>query len=507
MFGYEILDVVVGLVFVYLLLSLFATALNEYIAAVRNLRGKELARGLGRLLDDLDENQAVRRAFDGIGRKATTLADPLTERLYSHPLIRPLATRRGWVARDWPRFWRRSTEPRLPSYVPARAFAMALLDVLGVHDADASLPAPTPQPQSGAQQPGQQAVATGGVSQAELVKVLELLKRESPLDVSQARGALVGLLGGSGLGASAQMRLLDALTASETQLQKLQESVEVWFNDAMDRISGAYKRTAQGWLFVLGIAIAGCMNADTIEIWRRLQANDALRDAMVRRAEATVAAMDSTRTAAARDTAAAEPEADSLADTVPGAAGAARADTAGGDTATSDSARRAAADLARKNYELARARLDSMELELGWTVEEAVRVGLLRRGTSRDTVPARSPRANAGPAPATAAASDSAARADSARADSAAGADSVARDPRWVPSGYEVDVLFPFRSVAGFLKLIGLLLTATAISLGAPFWFDLLNKVISIRAAGRSPEERPKPPEAPAKRMAERAPR
>jgi len=40
----------------------------------------------------------------------------------------------------------------------------------------------------------------------------------------------------------------------------------------------------------------------------------------------------------------------------------------------------------------------------------------------------------------------------------------------------------------------GWLLTTLAISLGAPFWFDMLNKVIGIRAAGKAPEEKPKPP-------------
>ncbi len=34
-------------------------------------------------------------------------------------------------------------------------------------------------------------------------------------------------------------------------------------------------------------------------------------------------------------------------------------------------------------------------------------------------------------------------------------------------------------------KVIGLLLTALAVSLGAPFWFDLLQKVVNIRSAGR----------------------
>ena len=45
-----------------------------------------------------------------------------------------------------------------------------------------------------------------------------------------------------------------------------------------------------------------------------------------------------------------------------------------------------------------------------------------------------------------------------------------------------------------WFHLVGWLLTALAASLGAPFWFDVLNKFISIRSVGKAPEERPKPP-------------
>jgi hypothetical protein len=41
--------------------------------------------------------------------------------------------------------------------------------------------------------------------------------------------------------------------------------------------------------------------------------------------------------------------------------------------------------------------------------------------------------------------------------------------------------------VLGLLKVIGLLMTGLALSLGAPFWFDTLNKIVNIRAAGPKP--------------------
>ena len=40
---------------------------------------------------------------------------------------------------------------------------------------------------------------------------------------------------------------------------------------------------------------------------------------------------------------------------------------------------------------------------------------------------------------------------------------------------------------AWLLKVLGLLATAFAMSFGAPFWFDLLNKLVRMRSAGNVP--------------------
>jgi hypothetical protein len=36
-------------------------------------------------------------------------------------------------------------------------------------------------------------------------------------------------------------------------------------------------------------------------------------------------------------------------------------------------------------------------------------------------------------------------------------------------------------------NVVGWLLTAVAVSLGAPFWFDLINKFVNIRMVGQKP--------------------
>jgi hypothetical protein len=41
----------------------------------------------------------------------------------------------------------------------------------------------------------------------------------------------------------------------------------------------------------------------------------------------------------------------------------------------------------------------------------------------------------------------------------------------------------------GLLKLAGLLLTWSSLTLGAPFWFDMLNKLVNLRQTGLPPDE------------------
>jgi hypothetical protein len=47
------------------------------------------------------------------------------------------------------------------------------------------------------------------------------------------------------------------------------------------------------------------------------------------------------------------------------------------------------------------------------------------------------------------------------------------------------------------LKIVGLLATTLAISLGAPFWFDLLNKFMLFRSSGPPPKPSPTPAQPP----------
>lgn len=59
---------------------------------------------------------------------------------------------------------------------------------------------------------------------------------------------------------------------------------------------------------------------------------------------------------------------------------------------------------------------------------------------------------------------------------------------RGLPLGWGGDKVLSSREAGPWAsKLAGLLLTALAASLGAPFWFDLVNKLINVRSTGNVP--------------------
>src|SRR5258708_1005289 len=51
---------------------------------------------------------------------------------------------------------------------------------------------------------------------------------------------------------------------------KIREGVAEWFENGMDRLSGAYKRRTQVWCFVLALVIAVAMNVSALNVAREL---------------------------------------------------------------------------------------------------------------------------------------------------------------------------------------------------------------------------------------------
>ena len=100
-FGSTVLDVAIGLIFVYLLLAILCTSANEMLAALTKARQKFLKKGITQLLD----NQPTNLAKDDAGA--------LIKEFYRHPLV-------TGMMRDG----------NHPAYLPSRTFATVVIDLL-----------------------------------------------------------------------------------------------------------------------------------------------------------------------------------------------------------------------------------------------------------------------------------------------------------------------------------------------------------------------------------------
>jgi hypothetical protein len=214
MFGSTILDVAIGMAFVYLLLSFICSAANEIIEAGLKGRAKHLEAGIRNLLGDKG----------------------LAEKVYSHALVSGLFP----------------NKKRKPSYIPSQTFALALLNTV--------FPDGVPAEES----------PSGGPVANPLATVRET----------------VANLPANNPAAPIQKALLALIDDAQGDINKLRKNLENWYDAAMDRVSGLYKRRVHIIIIILGFVIAVALNADSVSILKALANNKALRESVVAAADA-----------------------------------------------------------------------------------------------------------------------------------------------------------------------------------------------------------------------------
>lgn len=321
MFGSAILEVVIGIIFIFLLVSIICSSVREVIEAWFKTRAAYLEYGIRELLHDKQ-------------------AEGLAESFFNHPLINSLFAEGYQPGRSLKRPSILASGANLPSYIPAKNFARALMDIA----------ARGPLTDAVSSDPDAPAITLHSIR----MNILNIRSKQ------------------------VQRVLLTAIDGAEGDLNKLQKNLEEWYDSAMDRVSGWYRRSTQWILFWIGLFIAVSMNVNTITIADYLYRNDAARSALV-----------------------------------------AKAETASADT-----------NFLRQNYQEARQGLDSLHLPIGWTSGWGA------------------PRTDDSPA----------------------------------SKGVWNNLFGP---------ILGWLLTALAATMGAPFWFDILNKSTVIRSTVKPHEKSP----------------
>ena len=344
MFNSETLEVAIGMAFLFMLMALLCTAAKEWLEGVLKWRAMDLERAVRTLLDDADGS--------------------LTAHVYRHPLIYSLfqgtyrpqdLTSSALTPGRGAQHMRLSERRNLPSYIPSGHFANALLDLVarGPVDADTAADAAAP------------------------LTVASLRQRAALLASPHLRRAL-----------------LTAIDHSGDDLERLRANLQAWFDGTMDRATGWYKRRTQAVLFMFGLGAAVLMNVDALHVMQRLTVDKALRDVVVKQAEAAQAPQGS-------------------------------------------------ASSAKERFDETRVSIDKIGLPIGW----------------RDI---------------------------GEKTDAKAGLPI----PRQLCTNPNDDPCEPVKGLkqAWLSAAVGWLITALAVMLGAPFWFDVLSKLMTVRSTKKPAE-------------------
>jgi len=457
MINFKVLDVAVGTAFFFVFASLICSAVREVIEGFQRQRAKILERALRELLDEKS------------GAAGNVVAE-----FYNHPLIDSL------FSGDYS-----PNSSNLPAYIPAKHFAAALLDLVApanlilanataanaaakaaaanaatasaANAATANVPAEDARPGLGA-----------WLDEAKFTAVLEKALQPAPKTVAGSTSLVLG----EGL----KRALLWALESSDGDINKARQALESWYDNSMERVSGWYKQKTQIWLLLIGFALAALLNLNALRVIERLYSDDEFRDAVV---------ADATR--AKDDAEWAVRHGIKLAQAEQGAPSAAKETAA----AASDQAP-PVADVKPKEE------TPAAKPKGGGKVETA----------KPQQAAAPAPAQPASPSPAAAPAANPVAKSPQEAQLIASALDVIKNTKTSVetskadmeklgyPIGWTEQIWTEFSAASSLHKLffalesiLGWLITAVATTLGAAFWFDILNKLVSLRTSLKPKDE------------------
>lgn len=203
------------------------------------------------------------------------------------------------------------------------------------------------------------------------------------------------------------LNIEDYATEGERHLAKARQSVERWFNDSMDRVSGEFKRHSQWVALIIGLVLALLLNIDSIDLTLYLWREPAVRQVLAQNAGQFELPQE-------------QLEADPTE--------------------------------ALKEF---RRQFAGLSLPIGWGINESQ--GLSTMDANCQLFP---------------------------NGEQAFG----------IPVPWSNRCIAPPQATSQsnlLLKLVGLFLTALGARQGAPFWFDILKRVVNLRSTGANPAEKP----------------
>lgn len=235
MFNSQVLDVVIGLVFIYLLYSLLVTIIQEMIAAIFSFRAKILQRAIVRMLEDEEGFKSALSSLAHLFRSKGNISGKhsLSYDFYNHPLIK---------------FLGESKRHNSPAYIDKETFSKVLTDLL-----------------RGAQiRPGDDIVTA----------------IQQSLDEKKIRWGTAEI-------GNQTLSYLNSLWADANRdVNQFKALLEHWFEETMERTTGWYKGHTRYIVFMVGLAIVILFNVDTIKIVHKLEKDPKIREQLVQQANA-----------------------------------------------------------------------------------------------------------------------------------------------------------------------------------------------------------------------------
>lgn len=372
MFNSVVFDVVISLVFIYLLYSLLVTTIQEIIATRFSFRAKILQRAVFRMLEDENKFSNRFKSIVYLFKKAGNGGEKnsISYEFYKHPLIL---------------FLGEGDNHSKPSYINKSTFSKVIIDLLRGDE----------------------------IKPGDDIKTL----------IQNALDAKTTNWGKSKISDQTLIFLKSIWADSDGDVPKFKRHLENWFDETMDRASDWYKKHTQFILFFVGLIIAIVFNVDTIKIVDKLEKDPKLREQVVQQADVFIKAHPDLDKEIANQKA----QINTLSvQIVKG-----NLPESGIDSLESMK-QNASINLAQ--HELLKATSDTLISRATWLIKNDINDVHHSLGLEWETYECRS---------------------------------------------------CMFICIAK--SLFGWIITALALSLGAPFWFDLLNKLMKLRAAVATP--------------------
>ena len=244
----ETLEIVIGLIFIFLLLSLFATTVQELLSSLIALRGKILLKAVTQLLE-VD-------TAEGVGRAANSeLAKAFKEKVKGSKVYQKYSGKFMGLK-------------QLPSYLTADQVTALISELMEKEAAEQE------------QLPTARGMAAEPVAPPMLTNM-----RQKDLQ----RNLSVILQGGQKMDTTVRSRGIfeqpqqseEELASAETLVDKAKAAFKKQYDEIMDRATGWYKKAVQAWLLAVGLLIAISFDADTFKIWNNLTHNPESRNELL----------------------------------------------------------------------------------------------------------------------------------------------------------------------------------------------------------------------------------